>query len=638
MKTQPSTYKKMLAALAVTVILAPAAILPVGFHSDFTTAYAAEATAPSAQTIVIHKLMYTGTTPSITNTGEALTLPAGVKPFDSAKYGDVQFTVVDITDYAKTRAIGDIQTTVNGLAQTQYNNFITTNKKVGTTATVKSVDANGEISFASLAAKEADGTGHTYAIFETKSAKGLVGQLAKPLVISLPMTNVAGDGFLSTINVYPKNEVKELSFELLKYSEEIGVGKQLAGAEFDVYKGTPGKGTKVNSTSLTTDSKGSIKVSGLTLGDYYFVETKAPGEHAISGSALNDAENRLTFKITENTTTAEDLHIDFINFLKPTSKKEVTNGTAPKTNNSTFAIGDAVAYQNTIRVPKDIMGSSTLQPNGSLFESTPYTVFNYTDTAGTGLSYFGKDTDIKITTKDGTVLKLGTDYTYSAVAKGFSINFIVGGTVSPTVAAAKGENLTISYQMILNESAVIDGPIENSFDLAWNNTPGAKGVNDHIKGKVPVYTGGAKFVKEDASTKAKLQNAKFVIMNEKGQYFDGWADANTDGVKDAKWSNTQPTTGGGVFTSNASGAFEIAGLSYGKYSLKEIQAPDGYQLLTNTVDFEIKDKTYTTQLAVENSKRPTMPITGSTQLIITLVAGVALVSVAGVYYKKRQTA
>ena len=639
MKIQASKYKRMLATLAITAVLTPMAILPTGFSSEFTSAYAAEITGPATQNITVHKLMYTGAMPSITNNGEVQSLPAGTTAFDASKYGEVQFTVVDITDYAKTKTIEEIQTIVNALTQDQYNTFVTSNRRSGTTPIVKSVDTSGQISFENLAATEADGTGHTYAIFETKSAKGLVGQIAKPIVISLPMTNVSGDGFLNTINVYPKNEVKDLAFELVKYSEELGAGHELAGAEFDIYEGKPGSGTKINSTSLTTDSKGVINVSGLTLGDYYFVETKAPGEHAISGSALNNAGNKLTFSITDTTTDAKDLHIDFINFLKPTSEKEVTNGTAPKTDHSTFSVGDTVGYQNTIRVPKDIMGSSTVQPNGELVETTPYRVFNYTDTAGKGLSYFGKDTDITITTEDGTKLKLGIDYTYSAISNGFKIDFIVGGTVSPTVAAENGKNLKISYDMILNEEAVIDGTIENSFDLTWNNNPDETSNNEHIRGKVPVYTGGAKFVKEDSSTKVKLENAKFVIMNEKGEYFDGWTDANADGVKDAKWSTTQPTTGAGVFTSDASGEFEIAGLAYGKYSLKEIQAPNGYQLLTNAVEFEIKDQTYTTELlTIENSKRPTMPITGSTQLIITLVAGVVLVSVAAVYYKKRQTA
>lgn len=639
MKITTSKYKKMVATLGMVMILSPLAILPEGFGSEIATAYAAENTAPTTQNIDIQKVMYSGTMPSITNDGSIQTLPSGVTPFDSSKYGEVQFTIVDITTHSKTKSASELQAEVDALTQEEYEAFIDSNKSSSTTPLTKSVDAAGKISFADVAATNPDGTGHTYAIFETKSAKGLVNQIAKPIIVTLPMTNVIGNGWFSTINLYPKNEVKDLAFELVKYSEGIGSGNELQAAEFDLYQGTPGSGTKINGASLVTDSKGVIRATGLTVGDYYFVETKSAGENTIGGSALNDSNNKLTFTITADGVEETGLKIDFVNYLKPTSKKEVTNGTDPKTNHSTFTIGDTVNYINTIKVPKDIAGGE-LVSNGVSVITTPYHVFNYSDTAGTGLSYFGEDTDVTVVTESGEALILGEDYTYTAKTNGFSLDFIVkDGKVSDKVAGLAGETITVKYDMILNESAVIDGPIENSFDLSWSNNPNETEDTNHITGKVPVFTGGAKFVKEDASTKVKLKDAKFVIQNVEGNYFDGWTDANSDGVKDAKWSAVEPTTGAGVFTSNDQGEFEIAGLEYGTYTLKEIQAPEGYQLLSTTVNFEIKDQTYTTELStIENSKRPTMPITGSTQLIITLIGGVALISVAGIYYKKRQQA
>lgn len=639
MKFEKVDYKKMITRLAILVLLSPLAILPKVFSPELVTVYAAENTAPTSQNIDIQKVMYSGEIPAISNDGSLQTLPSGATLFDSSKYGEVQFTMVDITTYSKTKSASALQTEVDTLTQNEYETFIDSNKSVSTTPVTKSVDASGKINFQNVAAVKPDGTGHTYAIFETKSAKGFINQIAKPIIITLPMTNVIGNDWFSTINLYPKNEVKDLTFELVKYSEGISSGNELQAAEFDLYQGKPGSGIKINSSSLVTDSNGVIEATGLTVGDYYFVETKSAGEHTIGGSALNDTNNKLTFSINADGAEESGLKIDFVNYLKPTSKKEVTNGTDPKTNHSTFTIGDTIHYMSTIKIPKDVDGGEIIN-NDLTVITEPYHVFSYSDTAGTGLSYFGNDTDVKVLSKEGTKLKLGEDYIYSAKTNGFTLDFIVNnGKVSESVAALSGQEVAINYDMILNEDALIDGPIENSFDLSWSNNPNETETNRHITDKVTVLTGGAKFVKEDASTQTKLKDAEFVIQNADGNYFGGWTDANSDGIKDAKWSATEPTTGPGVFTSNDQGEFEITGLAYGKYKLKEIKAPEGYQLLSTTVEFEIKDKSYTAELStIENSKKPFMPITGSIQLVITLVGGVTLISLAGIYYKKRQQA
>lgn len=124
-------------------------------------------------------------------------------------------------------------------------------------------------------------------------------------------------------------------------------------------------------------------------------------------------------------------------------------------------------------------------------------------------------------------------------------------------------------------------------------------------------------------------------MNKEGKYFDGWEDANNDWVKDAKWSDTQPTTGECVFISDDDGQFLIKWLSYGTYTLKEIEAPEGYHLLTLTQNFEISKDTYSGRFStITNTKKSTIPLTGSTQLIVTVLARAVLIVLSGVYYRK----
>jgi fimbrial isopeptide formation D2 family protein/LPXTG-motif cell wall-anchored protein len=657
-------YKKLMVTLAATTMLLPLTTVPTLFVGNATIAYAEESTAPTVQNLTIQKVMYTGAKPDINNTGEIISsLPTGVTKYQPQKYGDVEFTVVNITEFVQGKTKGEVQTILNNLTQENYSEWINTNRTTVHGSGIAKALVNSEGTAVVNGLKTASG-GHNsvFAVFETKSSKGLIGQIAQPMVITLPIQNTAGDGFNSNVYVYPKNEVKDLELELVKYSEKIAAGNKLAGAEFDVYRGTPGSGTKMNTAPLISNANGSVKVTGLTIGDYYLVETKAPAEHAISGSALNNTNNKLTFSIGANGVDESTLHIDYINYKKPKSEKLVENGTAPQTNESSFNIGDAVEYSNIINVPTDINGGS-LMNIGSEKTTLPYHIFNYTDKPGKGLTYYGTKKPTNKVTNTGTnagitvagkdkddkavTLALGTDYTYKDIEEngkvtGFTIDFIMtNGKVSDNVAKLAGGSIRIDYTMILNEEAEVGSAtgLLNHYDLAWNNDPTSNADTDtkHEEGEVPVHTGGAKFEKEDSSTRTKLAGAEFVLIKE-GKYFAGFTeDTDQDGIKEAKWVTA--IADAQKLTSGSDGSFEVAGLEYGTYSLKEVKAPSGYALLTTTKDFTISKDTYVGTVAtITNTKQSELPITGSTQLIIAVVGGVLMVTVAGIYFKKRQEA
>ena len=87
-------------------------------------------------------------------------------------------------------------------------------------------------------------------------------------------------------------------------------GAALAGATFDLYRSN---GSKIG--TYTTNVGGVLKVDGLAVGDYYFVETVAP-----TGYELNSAH--VNFTITASTTATAPVNLN----VKNTKKQEETIG------------------------------------------------------------------------------------------------------------------------------------------------------------------------------------------------------------------------------------------------------------------------------------------------------------------------
>ncbi|MBC2049056.1 SpaA isopeptide-forming pilin-related protein, partial [Listeria booriae] len=114
--------------------------------------------------------------------------------------------------------------------------------------------------------------------------------LDKPYAFEL---NEKGIKELEIPIINEKLETPVGSVELIKH-DEADENKGLEGAEFDLFRGTPGSGTFVS--SHVTPASGVIQVNNLEFGDYYFVETKAPAGYEL------DTTPR-TFKIGEGQVT-----------------------------------------------------------------------------------------------------------------------------------------------------------------------------------------------------------------------------------------------------------------------------------------------------------------------------------------------
>ena len=145
----------------------------------------------------------------------------------------------------------------------------------------------------------------------------------------------------------------------------------------------------------------------------------------------------------------------------------------------------------------------------------------------------------------------------------------------------------------------------------------------------------------------KGTNAK-ALVEEKQQAYNEAVKANAMGYDWGEQANAV------VLKSNADGQFEIKGLAYAdKYQLEEKTAPEGYAKLQKPVEFTVakgsygadnstkpidyvKDSTKKDAQQVEN-KKVTIPQTGGIGSLIFIVAGLALMGVAFVAMKRRNS-
>ncbi|MCD2256502.1 hypothetical protein FHQ08_07185 [Lactobacillus sp. CC-MHH1034] len=165
------------------------------------------------------------------------------------------------------------------------------------------------------------------------------------------------------------------------------------------------------------------------------------------------------------------------------------------------------------------------------------------------------------------------------------------------VEAAEGYRIDESQKMVRvdvprtwDEPVMVDGqPLQEP--EPENPRPGDANVpvvvNLKNSSDSEVYV--KRFKKVDMADHGKaLKNAKFVIANKAGKYLRQVRGQNEWIVNNG--SNSELTRSNlTILTSDTNGNFEISGLPKGSYKLREIQAPDGYQLTQDLVSFTVGD-------------------------------------------------
>lgn len=256
------------------------------------------------------------------------------------------------------------------------------------------------------------------------------------------------------------------------------------------------------------------------------------------------------------------------------------------------------------RVPFKLIGSI---PDMDAYDTYQY-IFH--DTISAGLTLDINSFDVYVAQEkyqDPVALKWNEvpaeNYTLTQTADGFTLA-IDNLKEFPYVNQEGRKYILVFYDAELNGNAEIGLPgNENSAYLEFSNNPNGNGTGRTEDDKVIVFTYELDGTKVDGETQAALQNAQFVLLNgaksEAAVVVDGkvteWIKFGTqaDGTKleipttYEGWTTLAQQHNGLILTSDENGLFNIAGLDDGTYFLREIQAPNGYNLLENDVELVI---------------------------------------------------
>ena len=556
--------------------------------------------------ITIHKFEYNPSSGATSQQGtgaEGEAAPPGAKPL-----GGVTFEIYKVQneEWLKAYYGGQAAATGQDFSNIDASNYYSTNSTTGAITvngskidTVTTATSGTDIG---VAKKDGLALG-LYLVVET-SFPDKVTSPAAPFSVSVPMTRIADTtttnkltDWIYDVHVYPKNSTTygQVTIEKKGYTGG-GTGVALEGVQFKLQKQNGADWTDITANdsngstyNLTTDINGKITIAGLSQGNYRIFEDAYSGDSANKGYILDAEYHNFTvqkdgqIKVGENIATPIAT-IQVANH-RPDMKKEVKKGDS-WAQDAPYGVGDTVPYKITIEVPQNIDKLST---------------FTVTDTP-TGLT----DNVNSIEVKDGTTdLTSGTDYTVAPEGTdGFKIAFKLD---SATVKACAGHTVTITYNAVVKDTAVVGGNgNSNNAKLTYtnkinsDNTPGT--TTNTIEDSAVMYSFGIKVVKTAENGTTTLADVVFDLYREAKLGETSIVDAET--VKKAGLDSTKSwiLVKSGL-TTNASGIIDTSdstnatnythGLANGDYYLVETKTVDGYNLLTKPVEVKL-DVTATT--------------------------------------------
>lgn len=380
----------------------------------------------------------------------------------------------------------------------------------------------------------------------------------------------------------------------------------------------------------------------------------AVGYYLVLPQTGSTSVDRKTDAMLVNVPSAMSVKLDMKSEYPTVTKEASDRDGGTYGENTTAQIGDTVYFKLTSKVP-------------DMSAYTTYT-FKFNDTLSAGLTFDASSVVVKVGGED---LNSGNDYTVTPTEDTAGANVTIDLSRSIKNQAA-GADIVVTYAATLNEHAAIGATANgNSAQVEYSNDPDTEETGTSVPDITKTYTYAIEVHKyATGDDTGHLTGATFILST--SETLAGTPTApdynDTNAIKLVGSGNTyrvakadDPVTQT-YFTTNDTGNITINGLKAGTYYLHEVDAPDGYNKLTEPVKVEIKvtgeggadpapsyaapvyvisigeepgTGSASNEVKIENKSGAMLPETGGIGTIGLTVAGVAVV-LLGIFLPRRK--
>lgn len=436
-----------------------------------------------------------------------------------------------------------------------------------------------EVSVKPSTGTNADMTNNTFNIYQIFNADYSVNSNGKLVIANVSgFANGVSDDFLSKVQAITigTGESATHPFENCADAEAVAAVLKDEAKNSNIAKAF----AKVAATNKGT----AVSSATLPLGYYVIVDETA-------NTTNGNTTNNFPVLFANTTKDLETVEIDLKTDI-PTIEKKVYEGEDNNNTSGSTGLPDEKADKWNDAADHEIGEVVYFKLNITVGDMTYYDTYNLKawDELSAGLTFVEDPAPVITSTR---TTGLAENWQPKASANGQQVTWDFGDIKAKGFQT--GDIITIRYGAKLNENAVVGTKQDgignpNEAWLEYSNNPNSTGTGTTEKDKVTVFTyniDGTKVDVDDENT--KLSGAEFILYKMVGttKYYRNFTANTWNALTSEPTASTE--SGAYVKTTDQNGKIgDIKGVETGTYYLKEIKAPEGYNLPKKPFTVEVK--------------------------------------------------